>query len=205
MPKIPPPPTVEPQVVDLARMTSAQEPTPPEPDVVTLDDLPLDEDTRAQLDSLCTSYRQVHTEMGKLENTKDAVMKVLKPLAESLSLPRRVLGAKWDLRKTVRVTKKVNEDRLKMALLHAGFTLPQTCIRCEGHGVLATDPAVVVCPVCAGNKVVIVEGLPAVLALIEQVSDTSESVSWSVYGREEKKAKGGGEQMPDDRTHGDPS
>lgn len=94
-------------------------------EIPELGDLPLDESTAQQLDALCLAVRSVQGQIKGLEETKATVMGDLKPLAESLDLPERVLGAGWDLRRTVRVTEKLNLDRLKMTLLQSGWTLDQ--------------------------------------------------------------------------------
>lgn len=88
-------------------------------------DLPIDDDSRAELDSLCAAYRSVQAQIGPLEKTKEAVKKVLTPLAVSLNLPVRVLGKGWDLRATKRTTTTINTDKLRMTLLRVGWTSDQ--------------------------------------------------------------------------------
>lgn len=88
-------------------------------------DLPIADDSRAELDSLCAAYRSVQAQIGPLEKTKEAVKKVLTPLAVSLNLPVRVLGKGWDLRATKRTTTTINTDKLRMTLLRVGWTSDQ--------------------------------------------------------------------------------
>ena len=92
--------------------------------------LPVDPEARAQLDTLCAAARAIQAQIKPLEaqikpleETKSLVMADLKPLAESLGLPERVLGESWDLRRVTRVTEKINADRLTMRLLQLGFGL----------------------------------------------------------------------------------
>jgi hypothetical protein len=92
-------------------------------EVPEMDQLPIDPAAREQLDVLCRAVRTIQPQIKALENTKDTLMNDLKPLAESLGLPERVLGREWDLRKTTRTTDKLNEDRLKVRLLELGMGL----------------------------------------------------------------------------------
>lgn len=119
-------------------------------EIPELADLALEQGAATQLDSLCSAARSIQAQIAPLTKTKEAVMADLKPLAEALALPERVLGSGWDLRRSERVTEKLNVDRLKMTLLQGGWTLDQAN------------------------------------ALVEQCTDRTESVSWSVYGREQQ-------------------
>lgn len=95
-----------------------------EVEIPELSDLQLDAQLAQKLDSLCTAVRVTQAQISGLEKTKKAVMKDLKPLADSMSLPERVLGTGWDLRKT-KGKSTFNLDRLKTTLLQGGWTMDQ--------------------------------------------------------------------------------
>lgn len=95
-----------------------------EVEIHELSDLQLDAQLAQKLDSLCTAVRVTQAQISGLEKTKKAVMKDLKPLADSMSLPERVLGTGWDLRKT-KGKSTFNLDRLKTTLLQGGWTMDQ--------------------------------------------------------------------------------
>lgn len=95
-------------------------------------DLPIADDSRAELDSLCAAYRSVQAQIGPLEKTKEAVKKVLTALGVSLNLPVRVLGKGWDLRATKRTTTTINTDKLRMTLLRVGWTSDQVTTLLDG-------------------------------------------------------------------------
>ncbi len=96
-----------------------------EVEIPSIADLPIDDDSRTELDSLCAAYRSVQAQIAPLEKTKKAVKKVLNPIAVSLNLPVRVLGKGWDLRATKRTTTTINTDKLRMELLRIGWTSDQ--------------------------------------------------------------------------------
>lgn len=165
--------------------------------VPEIGELAVDPESLSQLDSLCAEIRSLNEQIGELEKgnpergirgKNEAAVK-LKELANGLHLPNRVLGDMWDLRKTVRTTEKINTDRLKSLLLRADLKLE---IECQPVAFVA-DPEqpsaimAVVCPKCQGSGTRLLEGLEAINALVEMSTDRSESVSWSVYGRDKEK------------------
>lgn len=164
--------------------------------VPELADLVLDPAIASELDRLCAQSRALAAQIKYLEDGdpeqgiigKNDVSKQLKTMVEGMEIPDRVLGSGWDLRRQVRVSERVDPAKLKMALLHAGFQLKVMCPRV----VAVADPAVsssiqmVVCPLCNGTGERVLEGLEAAKAVVEQCTDRTESVSVSVYARNEK-------------------
>lgn len=121
-----------------------------EVEVPEVDQLPVEPDLRARLDTICRAERAVAEQIGQLQKTKDALRDEREPIVERIAGlgVERVLGHGWDLRKATRKSLRLNEDRLKMRLLQIGWDMA------------------------------------AVLALVEECTDTTESTSWSVYGRD---------------------
>lgn len=149
-------------------------------EVPEIDTLPIDPIAAQQLDALCTEVRVVQGEIKDREKVKDEKMTALRPLAESLNLPERVLGSAWDLRRVVRASEKINGDRLKMHLLKLNIHFDVDCTKT----VLTVIGTIEVCKNCNGTGRRYLDGLPAVNYLVDQCTDRSETVSWSVYGRE---------------------
>lgn len=148
--------------------------------------LPLDPAQVAQLDSLCSAYRTVQGEVAALEKTKKAVAEELKPLAEGMGLPERVLGETWDLRRTVRESSRVNEDRLRTWLLNLGISVKVECpkvVEVEVDGTVVLD----LCPRCQGAGFITLTSIDAANHIVQDCTDTSSSTSWSVYGRDKAK------------------
>lgn len=165
-----------------------------------------------QLDTLCQAARVVQSEIKTLESTKAKLMDDgegggIRNLASALNLPERVLGTGWDLRRTERTTESLDVAKLKLELLrlNIGFDVVCSC-RTEpqpqpAHDLTsalkaslgmvqtgtATETSLGVCSLCGGSGIRPLEGLPAVNYLIESCTDRKLSVSWSVYGRDEKK------------------
>lgn len=176
----------------MAKFTSAKEQVP------EITELGIDPAHVAKLDALCTVYRQVQAQIAPLEETKKAVMDDrkneqgevidfgIKSMAKMLNLPKRSLGETWDLRATVRDTSKINEDRLKMRLLQLGI---KVVVECPPTQLSEDGKSVVACPRCGGVGKVVLESLDAVNRLVKEVTDSSQSVSWSVYGRDKSKEK----------------
>lgn len=96
-----------------------------EVEIPELDSLPIQTDQAERLDNLCVSLRSIQDQIAPLEQDKRKIMEQIKPLAEELGLPERTLGTGWDLRRTVRVSERVNTDRLKMTLLQNGWNMHQ--------------------------------------------------------------------------------
>lgn len=98
---------------------------PPElpDDVAKLTDLPISEDDAKVLDALCLAFRDAQAKFKEAEESKKSLKAEIAPLAESLNLPRRVLGPGWDLRRTSRTDRRVNESKLKMKLISMGYDL----------------------------------------------------------------------------------
>lgn len=162
-----------------------------EVEIPEIQDLPIDDLTRGQIDMLCQVVRENSDKIKEADRVKSAAMDNLRPLVESQGLPERVLGSSWDLRKTKRVTSKVNEDKLKIALLGLGFRLDVECPKTQVAETADGQMSVIVCPQCNGAGRVTLEEIPAVKALLAAVTDVSESVSWSVYARKQDEAEGG--------------
>lgn len=170
-------------------------------------DLPLDPETRIELDTLCSQVRALSAEIKFLEEgdpehdqpgKKDLADKIRK-IAVERGLPGRVLGDGWDLRRAERVFEKVNEARLKMRLLQTGFTVEVSCPKVVEQGSIsllgrrdpmeiATTQSLIVCPFCDGTGVRVLEGMAAADALVAECTDRSESVSWAVWPRAGEKA-----------------
>lgn len=182
-------------------------------EVPEIDAIGLDPATTSQLDDFCRAYRLVQdtpidfrgilppaaAELFEKPETveatkgkiKDRLDQVIKPIADRL--PERVLGKSWDLRKTERATRKVNEDRLKFLLLQLGFAMEVECppwVAAEPQGLPAPIGLVVEsglpiqavpCPYCNATGRRRLTGLDAINHLVAQVVDESVSVSWSVY------------------------
>lgn len=182
----------------------------------------LDQATTSQLDDFCRAYRLVQdtpidfrgilpppaAELFEKPETVDATKgkikerldQVIEPIADRL--PERVLGKSWDLRKTKRETRKVNEDRLKFLLLQLGFVMEMECPPTVAQETVDLHPhtgappsglvdltavditpkmVTVICPHCNGTGRRRLTGLDAINHLIREVTDESVSVSWSVY------------------------
>lgn len=150
-------------------------------------ELELPPDASSLLDSLCAQYREKQSKIEPLADEAKKLKEQIDPLAKVLAeqglLPTRTLGDKWDLRQTVRQTEKVNVDRLKTWLLRLGLTLQVPCPVTQ----TMDDGSVQVCEYCNGSGQQTLDGLRAVLYLVEEVTDRSSSVSWSVYGRDKSK------------------
>lgn len=143
---------------------------------------------RAMLDDLCIQYRNKQAEIEPLAKEAKEIKDKIDPLADELmglGLPTRTLGESWDLRRTERQSEKINRDRLKSWLLKLGLKLTVPCPKTQ----TAEDGAISVCEFCEGTGTQVLEGLKAALWLLEEVTDRSESVSWSVYGRDKEKEK----------------
>jgi hypothetical protein len=169
-------------------------------EIPELDDLALDPAIASELDRLCAQSRALSAQIKYLEDGdpergivgKSEVSKQLKTMVEGLEIPDRVLGSGWDLRRQVRVSEKIDPAKLKMTLLHAGLQLKVACPRV----IVIDDPnsphvpfaatVVVVCPHCNGTGERVLEGLEAAKAVVEQCTDRTESVTVSVYARNEK-------------------
>lgn len=169
----------------------------------------LDHATTSQLDDFCRAYRLVQDtpidfrgilppsaaelfeKPETVEATKGKIKERLDQVIELIAdrLPERVLGKTWDLRKTKRETRRVNEDRLKFLLLQLGFAMEVECPptmlvdnqeRTTGMVSFAA-PTVIACPHCNGTGRRRLTGLDAINHLIREITDESVSVSWSVY------------------------
>lgn len=154
-----------------------------------ISELELPPDTSSLLDSLCVQYREKQAEIEPLaeeaKKLKEQIDPLAKVLAEQGLLPTRTLGEVWDLRQTERKSEKVNVDRLKQWLIKLGLRLQVPCPVTQA----TADGGVQICEFCEGTGQQVLEGLKAVLWLIEEVTDRSSSVSWSVYGRDKSKEK----------------
>jgi hypothetical protein len=161
-----------------------------EVDIPELADLPLDGPTAALLDKLATEARTITLQIGNLERAKKLVMDGdpeddvpgLRQLAAALNLPDRVLGADWDLRRTTRVSERVNEARLKMLLMQAGLRLQVECPKT----IVTVVGTIEVCNVCKGTGVKVLDGMFAANHLLKQCADRTESTSISVYARKKE-------------------
>lgn len=175
-------------------------------EIPEISSLNVDPAALSELDSLCAEARSLSTQIKILEDGdpdegirgKKDVMKQLVPLAESLQLPERVLGDVWDLRRVERTSTKLYDDRLKMRLMQLGFEMDVECprvafkpVEVKLNGKITVVEAnfgdIVVCHVCHGTGTRRLTGMQAAIALIESCSETSTSVSWSVYGRSSDK------------------
>lgn len=186
-------------------------------EVPEITSLGLDPSATAELDAYCHAYRLVqdtpidfrgilppavaglfNDKLLPPDKTKEKIKEELdKVIGRLPQLPERVLGSTWDLRRTDRATRKINEDRLKMTLLAlpGGFAFDVDCppsviqeVVNLAHG--NTGPAdliAVVCPHCQGTSRRRLTGLEAVNALVAAVTDESTSSSWSVYKLAETK------------------
>lgn len=157
-----------------------------------IDELELPDELRHQLDHLCAEYRAKQAEIDPLAEDAKKLKEQIDPLAKALAeqglLPERTLGESWDLRRTERQNEKINKDRLKSWLLKLGLKLQVPCPKTVVVGVGEDGTAYVdICPYCNGEGIQTLDGVKAVLWLIEEVTDRSESVSWSVYGRDKSK------------------
>lgn len=154
-------------------------------------ELQLPADTSSLLDSLCAQYREKQAEIEPLADEAKKLKEQIDPLAKVLAeqglLPPRTLGENWDLRQTVRQTEKVNVDRLKTWLLKLGLALQVPCPATQLIDGPNNTTHVEVCHYCNGTGQQTLDGLRAVLYLVEEVTDRSSSVSWSVYGRDKSK------------------
>lgn len=173
-------------------------------EIPEIKDLPIDPEMKVELDSMCSALRTIQDQVKPLEETKKAiaddtkdqqgnVVRIgLKTLASSLGLPERVLGETWDLRRTVRESSRVNEDRLRNWLLNLGISVR---IECPKMIVVGGDPEVPesvvldLCPRCKGAGFVTLTSIDAANHIVQDCTDTTTSVSWSVYGRDKSNEK----------------
>lgn len=156
-----------------------------------IDELELPATSRLMLDHLCAEYRAKQAEIEPLDKEAAEIKKQIDPLAKELAeqglLPERTLGESWDLRRTERQNEKINKDRLKSWLLKLGLNLQVPCPKTVTVGGNDGTAIVDICPYCNGEGIQTLDGVKAVLWLIEEVTDRSENVSWSVYGRDKSK------------------
>lgn len=156
-----------------------------------ISELQLPPDTSSLLDSLCAQYREKKAKIEPLEEDAKKLKEQIDPLAKVLAeqglLPTRTLGEVWDLRQTERKSEKVNVDRLKQWLIKLGLRLQVPCPPTQAVEGANGSLEVVVCEYCSGSGQQVLQGLPAVLWLLEEITDRSSSVSWSVYGRDKSK------------------
>lgn len=193
----------------MMRTTKTVEVEVPELDTLAVDPSSLPQ--LQQLDTLCQAARVVQSEIRSLESTKAKLMDDgegggIRNLASALNLPERVLGTGWDLRRSERTTESLDVAKLKLELLrlNIGFDVVCSCRTSQSAeavdlmGALkaslgmvqtgtAAEASLGVCSLCGGSGIRPLEGLPAVNHLIESCTDRKTSVSWSVYGRDEKK------------------
>lgn len=158
-----------------------------EVEIPELTDIAASEDKLADLNTLCTSIRTEQDHINEHTKNKEIYLNSLRNLADTIEdMPNRVLGTGytgdnkpigWDLRRTDRTIKTLNQDRLKVRLLALNIKIPCPPVVENDTGNL------VVCSRCRGNGVL--EGLNAVLALLEECSETKSYTGWSVYERKE--------------------
>lgn len=184
-------------------------------EVPEIQSLGLDPTDTTELDAYCQAYRLVQDtpidyrgilpptvaplfaeKTLSAEKTKERIKEELDKVISRLpQLPGRVTGPTWDLRRTERATRKVNEDRLKMQLLSLGFEMDVDCPPSAIQEVVSLahgndgpmDLIAVVCPHCKGTGRRHLTGLEAANALVASVVDESVSASWAVYKLAETK------------------
>lgn len=165
----------------------------------------------AELNSLALQYRDAQSQISAGEKRKETVKVKMMPLIQRLALPDRVIGppqydeegkpaASWDLRKTTRENRKINDEHLRTALLHhvpQGFRFEVECPTTVMREVGPPDNRqfqIFVCPRCNGQGRVQLLGMEAIDALFEQITEVTVSESWSVYELKPPKQEQGSSQ-----------
>src|ERR1044071_3288044 len=104
--------------------TERDQPQPDQPPVATITDLPVDDSTRAYLDTVLGQYRKIKVDIKNLEAKEKEIKTELTPIFASIPY-NRVLGSGWDLRRSTNTRRTINQDRLKIRLLEGGMGIEQ--------------------------------------------------------------------------------